>query len=264
MGVKSLVHYQKPLIGSSSNTSKAAPVHVIFPSGSFSIGIPWKDDGGDQQSPRERGLQHSVLASGPDESNNDQLSFRGLQIAFCILGLLNIVITTYLFFRADAIDYSKVEIRLRSMPQVFGSTASERRAVEVVHYAFALILIVLGCVSVLMWNVLGISAYCLSIILNYVLGTSSLPYCMYSFRYLFDLVMLYVGLVIRSRLMVTFLPLPAQSAAHRNERNRWHASSSLFCPVQCYNNVCIILSMEVNLIWKKDKEKRKLFLDNYY
>jgi len=52
------------------------------------------------------------------------------------------------------------------------------------------------------------------------LGTSSLPYFMYSFRYLFDLVMLYMGLVVRSRLMVTFLTPPTQPAVERNDRNR--------------------------------------------
>jgi len=182
--------------------------------------MPCKDESTEQQVSRERGIQNVVLASGPDESDPDQLSFRGLQIAFYILGLINIVITSYLFFRADAIDFSRVEVRLRTMPQVFGVTSSERRRVEEVNYAFTLLLIVLGCTSVLFRNVPGISAYSLSVILNFLLGTSSLPYFMYSFRYLFDLAMLYIGLVIRSRLMVTFLPLPAQAAANTNDRNR--------------------------------------------
>jgi len=221
VGVRHLMHYQKPTIGGSSNTNSAhaVPVQVIFPSGGFGIGMPWKDESAEQLLPRERSIQNVVLASGPDESDPDQWSFRGLQIAFYTLGLLNIAITSYLYFRADAIDFSKVEVRLRSMPQVFGVTASERRLVEEVNYGFTVLLIAFGCASVLFRNSMGISAYCLSIILNFVLGTSSLPYFMYSFRYLFDLVMLYMGLVVRSRLMVTFLP-PTQPAVERNDRNR--------------------------------------------
>lgn len=224
VGVRHLVHYQKPTIGNSSssntNPAHAVPVQVIFPSGVFCIGMPWKDESAEQLVSRERSILNAVLVSGPDESDPDQWSFRSLQIAFYTLGLLNIAITSYLFFRADAIDFSRVEVRLRSMPQVFGVIASERRRVEEVNYFFTVLLIAFGCVSIFFRNSMGISAYCLSVILNFVLGTSSLPYFMYSFRYLFDVVMLYMGLVLRSRLMVTFLPLPVPLATQHNDRNR--------------------------------------------
>lgn len=223
VGVRNLVHYQKPTIGSFSsnrNPTHAAPVQVIFPSGGFGIGMPWKDESAEQLLSRDQSILNAVLASGPDESDPDQLSFRSLQIAFYTLGLLNIAITSYLFFRADVIDFSSVEVRLRSMPQVFGVTASERRPVEELNYGFTVALIAFGCASVLFRSSVGISAYCLSVVLNFLLGTSSLPYFMYSFRYLFDVVMLYIALVIRSRLMVTFLPLPAQTTPQHNDRNR--------------------------------------------
>lgn len=209
--IKRLTYYQKPIIGNDSGERLITPLHLKFPSGGFGLGISSRDPNIVHIN-RERDASFAVMASSPEYNSPDEFNFRGLQVTFFILAFMNILITSILYFQADVVDLSKVENQTRSIPSVFEIVSDERRNVEQVNYSFTIILIVLACISVIARNCLGLSIYCLSMLLNFILGTSSLPYFVYSFRYIFDISMFYIALVIRSRLMFTFLPLQQ----HRN------------------------------------------------
>ena len=78
---------------------------------------------------------------------------------------------------------------------------------ETLNFAATLVILVVGIASTLFEVVLGLSAFAFALALNFLLGTSSLPYFVYSFRYVPDIFLIYLALVLRSKLQCTFLPL---------------------------------------------------------
>lgn len=203
----SLIYYQKPCIGSERGVRSSPPIQLLFPGGAFGLGVPIKTAAEQPINIDERDRNFAVLASGPERTASDLIPLRGLQVTFLVLAAFNLIITSELYFDADAVDTSKVVAPSTAKLGIFDSVSRDRRSIEDVSYAFTIIVLVLGCTSVSFESALGVSAYCLAVLLNFMLGTSALPYFVYSFRYIFDLVMLYVALVIRTRLTYTFLPL---------------------------------------------------------
>lgn len=205
----SLIYYQKPCIGNERGLRATPPVQLVFPGGGFGLGVSVKEtDLTPNQPDRDRG--YAVLASGPERTSADIFPLRGLQATFLILAFFNIVITSLLFVDADKADTSNVARTSSPWTGIFESVPSGRRGVEEANYAMSIVVICLGSLAVVMESAVGVSAYCLATLLNFVLSTSALPYFVYSFRYIFDLVMLYFALVLRTRLMYTFLPLHAR------------------------------------------------------
>lgn len=206
--VPNLIYYQKPCIGNERGSRTAPPVQLIFPEGGFSLGIPVKESINTATvTPQERDNTFAVLASGPERSDTDLKQIYGLQLTFLVLAIFNIVISSALYFNAPIVDTSKVSPSLSPSVDTFQLVPNNRREIENVDYAFTMIIIIMGSLAVIFETALGISAYCLAILLNFLLGTSSLPYFTYSVRYIFDMFMLYIALVLRTRLMYTFLPL---------------------------------------------------------
>ena len=206
--VPNLIYYQKPCIGNERGSRTAPPVQLIFPEGGFSLGIPVKESINTATiTPQERDNTFAVLASGPERSDTDLKQIYGLQLTFLVLAIFNIVISSALYFNAPIVDTSKVSPSLSPSVDTFQLVRNNRREIENVDYAFTMIIIIMGSLAVIFETALGISAYCLAILLNFLLGTSSLPYFTYSVRYIFDMFMLYIALVLRTRLMYTFLPL---------------------------------------------------------
>ena len=222
--VPNLIYYQKPCIGNERGSRTAPPVQLIFPEGGFSLGIPVKESINTATiTPQERDNTFAVLASGPERSDTDLKQIYGLQLTFLVLAIFNIVISSALYFNAPIVDTSKVSpslspsigfnvgaeliVEWRALTICIQLVRNNRREIENVDYAFTMIIIIMGSLAVIFETALGISAYCLAILLNFLLGTSSLPYFTYSVRYIFDMFMLYIALVLRTRLMYTFLPL---------------------------------------------------------
>jgi hypothetical protein len=203
----SLIYYQKPTIGNERGIRSPPPVQLAFPGHGFGLGIPVKEvnDSAADQSARENSF--GILASGPENTGADLEYFRALQTIFIVLGLFNIVISGLLIGNADVVDVSKVVAKTSPSPEWFQAVPENRRRIENVDFAFSIIIILFGMASVLMKSCLGVSAYCLATLLNFLLGTSALPYFMYSFHYILDFAMLYAALLLRARLMFTFLPL---------------------------------------------------------
>ena len=89
----------------------------------------------------------------------------------------------------------------------FEVASKSRRNIETINYAWTIVCLCMGVLSVVFEYPLGVAAYSLSVVLNFILGTSALPLFVYSLRYVFDVALLYLALVIRSRLTYSFLPL---------------------------------------------------------
>jgi hypothetical protein len=203
--VNPLTYYQKPVIGQDNNED-LSPVQILFPTGGFGIGVAYKNPNQDANG-RNDNHTSGMIASAPAYTDIDQTERRGLTIAFITIGIVNIILTSLMFAYADVSDSSKVEAGTAYLPSTLEEVPPHRRSIEKINFGFTILLMIIGMISVIAENTLGLSIYCLGIILNFLLGTSALPYFVYSFRYILDIGMLYIGLVIRSRFMYTFLPL---------------------------------------------------------
>lgn len=208
--LQALVYYQKPVVGNSNNKNKnLAPVQIIYPSGGFGLGIPVIDiDANNNENANTREQTCGVIASAPEFTDFDKYHLKVLKFTFLSLAIANIVITCLMYTNATTVDPSKVEdITYGGLPVVFQDVSRNRNKTEKANFACLIIILLIGFFSVLFEFTLGISTYCFAICLNFILGFVTVPYFVYSFRYIFDVFMLYIALVIRSRLVVTFLPL---------------------------------------------------------
>jgi len=199
-------YYQKPVIGQ-DDIEQLPPAQLIFPTGGTGVGIAPKIIHRDQH---RGGVRYGIIASSPVLSPIDNMQKRGLILAFNILAIVNIILTCLLYAYANEADSSKVEPGTNFLPFSLQKIDSHRRSIEVISFAFTLVIICIGSISSLTEFTLGISGYSIAIILNFILGTSALPYFVYSFRYILDIGMLYFALILRSRLMYSFLPLRIQ------------------------------------------------------
>lgn len=203
MSVNPMIFYQKPTIGR-ENGDIETPVQILFPSGGFRIGISQKTSTNNTEASE---FNVGVLASSPVSDPLDHAQKLELKYALVIIGVLNIILTCLLFSLAEVADLSKVEENKDGFPTAFEKVPNERRWIETVHFGFTIGILSLGVISGLLDFALGLSAFSLGIILNFILGTASIPHFLYASRYILDVVMLYNALLLRSRLMYTFLPL---------------------------------------------------------
>jgi len=224
-----MLYYKKPAIGAvtsyGSQNSVAAPVQILFPSGQIGVGIPAKDSSLEGSMAIERlgmGGATTVICSGPENGDLDRWQHRALTKAFLGLALVNLVVTSILFSKAAVIDISLVAYPAPdpnnpgALPRAFQAVSSHRRGIEEMNFAWIIITLILGVVSAVFESALGLSAYCLSVMLNFLLSTFSLPSFLFSFRYVLDAFMIYFALVLRSKLFLHFLPVIQPQHTHRN------------------------------------------------
>jgi hypothetical protein len=202
--INPLVFYQKPAIG--SKVYDATPVQIVYPTGNFGIGIAASESAPTQPNPAED-LENSVLASGPEYTPADRKEISVLKLAFILLGVANIIITSLMFFDARMANPSNVVRDTAEVPRMYDRVSNHRSDAENAYYAFTILILLLGMVSSYFDHALGLSAYAIGIMLLFFLGTASLPYFIFAARYILDAFMLYFGLVQRSRLIFTFLPM---------------------------------------------------------
>lgn len=222
------LYYKKPSIGSVSFTSKTnqPPVEIIFtPNKSVALGMPFK-----ALSSTTAGSSHpinitpfanevtntsanaAVVCSGPEFTPSDILQKKSLILSFVSLAIVNIFITCYLYSSAGTADASKVYYPAAASsfinaPNTFQIVPKDRRGIESVNFAFTLIVLFIGIASTIIETSLGVSIYCIAITINFMLNAVSLPYFLYSLRLILDMIMLYFALVIRTRLVYSFLPV---------------------------------------------------------
>jgi hypothetical protein len=206
--VNPLIYYQKPAIGQDVSEERT-PVQLVFPSGGFGLGLKPKDVevGLGVVQVTEQEQHNGILASMPLASPLDVRQVKEYKLALCALALVSLVISCLLFFQADAVDVSKVAADTGMLPSAFSKVPSDRRSIERINFAFYVLMLCLGTVSAVFEQATGLSAFTLGLLLNFFLGTSALPYFVYSLRYVLDFALLYVALVLRSRLQISFLVL---------------------------------------------------------
>jgi len=221
-----MLYFQKPKLGplgrsagsggSSANTSKN-PLQVAFPSGGFGLGLPNSQPYAPEGRANDSGSV--FIASEPENFDLDILERRYIIYSFLALGLVNLIVTSVMYHRAPTFDQSGVvapklpgqqmddDAPFLDAPFMFEAVSAERRPIEHTYYTFLQLCSVLGMVGALGESPLLLSAYALTVPLNFLLGTSALPYFLFCLRYVFDLWMLYAALVLRSKLCMNFLHL---------------------------------------------------------
>ena len=119
-----------------------------------------------------------------------------------------------MYHYADVIDLSNSipesaaaihDVPYKDAVFVFQQVPVERRYIEDVSFYCLLVATILGAAAALLESPLGLSAYALCCALNFLLGTNALPYFLFCFRYAFDLWLLYLALLLRSKLVMCFL-----------------------------------------------------------
>lgn len=150
-----------------------------------------------------------MIASRPELLTSDIRHKYALKLALILLAVFNIILTCILYYDADHVDPSKVETSNMSggLPSIFQVVSNHRTRVEKVNFAFVLVILSIGIISAIIELSIGLAGFALALALNFLLGTSSLPYFVYSFRYIVDIFLIYLALVLRSRIDLAFLPL---------------------------------------------------------
>lgn len=206
--VSDMKYFQKPVLGRKKKKI-AQPIQVAFPNGGFGIAIPTNNS---TEEDRSFDMDMDVvIASESENAELDVAERSGIKLIFIFVGVCNLIITCCMYEYADTVDTSRVVFispdTERALPSLFDQVSVHRRHIENVYFSFILLGIFLGLGSISYDNVLGISSYVFMVVIGFFMGTSALPYFAFSFRYLFDLWMVYLALIQRSKLSVTYLPL---------------------------------------------------------
>jgi hypothetical protein len=208
-----LLYYQKPVLGNDGSRSNNngdgdnLPLQLIFPSGNFGLGVPINLR-------RERNEHRSditAIVSVPENTDQDIAYRRGIVIIFLCVFLFNLVITILLYTNASVVDLSRVE-PYDGIQFLFGKVPSERSYAENVSFGFTLLILIIGAIGAILEQPTILSAFCYSLLMNFILGTQSLPYYAYSMRYLLDAFLLYMGLLLRQKCSPAFLPVHIHSS----------------------------------------------------
>ena len=103
-------------------------------------------------------------------------------------------------------DPANVQPYTSYISSVFDKPNTQRPSqVQAVYIGF-IVRIAFGVIVVVFESALGVTLFAIGTLLELLLGMSALPYYLYSFRYFLDMVILYIGLVFRSRITYSFLP----------------------------------------------------------
>ena len=214
-----MIFYQKPVLGPTGLKQNRGnePYSVTFPSGTLGLGLP-ASNGGDSSvwGDNAGGLTNVTIASGPEESMMDIRERRIIIFTFLVVCVVNFVVTCILYFDAISADLIDLDNPQPMSSNLLQHIPPNRSFLERVNFGFTLFILIYGAVSVAFENPLGISVYALAISLNFILGISAIPYFLYALRYFLDTWMLYLALILRSRLVLSFLPFHIP----RTDRNR--------------------------------------------
>jgi len=177
--------------------------YLIISSGDCSIGLPVGIDSTAQW--QQPDLVRLTIASYPEHSIADEKDRRSLIWLFYTLGFANIIITALLYAFATKADGSKLNSSENYLPSQLDRVANSRTPAEQEMFAFTILTILLGIISSVQKFPLGISVYILSTAIIFFCSASSIPYFVFSLRYILDGLMIYVAFALRARLIVNFL-----------------------------------------------------------
>ncbi len=207
-----LLYYQKPSLGRNNNKrdgkSRKQPLQVNFPSGAVGIALPSSATSTNTNNDNEDSV---VIVSETENDNVDVTERRWITMGFLALALVNLIITSLMFQYADTTDVSAVvkpsNYGVEALPQPFEEIRSTRNSTENTYFTFIVLSIICGSLAATFQSALGLSVYGLTVAIMYIFGTAAQPYFVFSFRSFFDIWMLYMALVLRSKLLFTVLPM---------------------------------------------------------
>jgi hypothetical protein len=204
--------FVKPSLG--SDEKAITPLQISFPYGATRLALPIQkkaDQTNNPNSPnRARNLAGRVAVSSHPEHSDEAISRQNsLCYAFQVFALMNFLFTCILFGMADSVDESKIQYDETSngLPGSFEEVGTSRTNNENAGFAFTILFIILGSISALMKSPLGLSIYSICVSVMLVLSMGSAPYFVYCFRYILDILMLYIAQELRAHLVVSFLSL---------------------------------------------------------
>lgn len=129
-----------------------------------------------------------------------------LYISFVFIAVLNIVVTSILFFEADAVDLSKVDMQVFSstVPAAFSRISSSRRYSEFLFFGATILSQFISILSVIYESPFLLALYSLLTVVVLFWGAVSVPYFLYFFRLLIDIIGLFIAFMIRARFIVNY------------------------------------------------------------
>jgi hypothetical protein len=205
--LKKVTFFQKPLLGGNLREQSSEPLQLVYPTGNLGMGLPVNSRLVDADINRTG----TVALISPPEYESADISYNNSILGLLLLvALVNLILTSLLYQNASVADSSKVE-NFHGSEFDFGRVPINRSYKENVHFGFTILLILLGAIAGMLRSPLGLTLYSYAIVVNFVLGTQDLPYFLYSVRYLFDLFMLYLALILRTKFTPAFLPIYVQS-----------------------------------------------------
>ena len=111
-----------------------------------------------------------------------------------------------MWVNATTADPENIQTYVAYVSSVFDKPNPTSPPVVKTVFICFLIRVVFGCVFVIFESGLGLTIFYIATFLELVLGTSVLPYYLYSYRYILDMVLVYLSLVFRTRVMYNYLP----------------------------------------------------------
>ncbi len=201
--VNRLLYHKKAAIGITTNVEND-PIQIAFPNGTYSLGFVVNHREEEENVQEDRQL-NTIVCATPENNPADKKQINTLVILFTALMIINLVISCLLFADASNVYNIKVDHSEYILPNAFTAVPSERTFNQKVQFAFIIITLLIGQYSVFVLSPLFISVYVLSVVLNFFLGMSTIPYFVYSLRYVLDAMMIQVALEIKNKITMSFL-----------------------------------------------------------
>ena len=218
------------LRGRERDIDSLPPLQVAFVDGKCNIALPLKkrvirsEEGAgtpenvDTREGRNRDgeglLGRVAVTSHPEYSLAGMTRQNNLVYTFLLLGVINFVITCILFATAAEVDRSKIQYVSTAdrgaLPGVFDEISPNRTSNENAVFAFTILNLFLGMYACIYKWATGLSLYSIVVTIMFVISMVNAPYFVYCFRYLLDMLMLFVGQELRAHLIVNFLSLMSQ------------------------------------------------------
>lgn len=210
VSVSPMLYYVKQSLGRNRlNEDRHAPLQIVFASGECGIALPVTAKRSSEQNENlERSFVGRVaVSSHPENSAEGQLRQNNLIFVFGFLALLNLIFSSILFGFADSVDGSKISLvdRTTSIPGSFDIVDSVRSESENAVFATSILIIFFGSFVVASRWSFGLTVYSSSVIMLFIFSMPNAPCFMYCFRYILDLMMLYVALQLKSHLVVNYI-----------------------------------------------------------
>jgi len=206
IAVTPLLHFKKPEIGVGNDISgrkSVAPLQIALPTGHFGVGVSVARL---EANAIRNNRQAAVIMSSPGDDEVDKMVLWHLKLAFLFFAGLNFIITAIMYARANQADPVSVSPYSSAISSVFDKPSDDRTYIQRLNFGFFILLLIIAVYSTIAESALGLSMYAFAITLNFLLSISALPYFLFSFRYIIDMVLLYLSLVLRSRVVYIFLP----------------------------------------------------------